>query len=351
MLTRFNDLRQLAVIVAFATNLVAYLLLWILGVLDINTPGYLFLSFIISGTVTYVAVLITIREFVFRKVKPIYKLIRKSKINSAEDRKQFMSDDIISRVEDEVRDWVTKSESERADMESLEAYRRDFLGNISHELKTPIFNMQGYVHSLLDGAMYEKKYLKSFLLKAAKNIDRLNTIVQDLDLINKIESNTITLEVEKFVLNDLVQEVIEELKDVSSTKKIRVFVKDGVNKSFKVKADRNAIRQVLTNLITNSVKYGVDDGITKIGFYDMDKYILVEVTDNGRGIAAEHLDHVFDRFYRTDKSRVRGEGGVEGGSGLGLAIVKHLVEAHDQTISVRSTEGIGSTFGFTLAKA
>lgn len=262
-----------------------------------------------------------------------------------------MRDDILNKVEDDVRNWMMDTTTEMETMQSLERYRKDYIGNISHELKTPIFNIQGYIHSLLDGAMHEEKYLKSFLQKAATNVDRLNTIVQDLELISKIESGTVSLVIDKFSLNKLVQEVIDHTKDIAQTKNIEVYVKDGVNKSFKVKADKNAIRQVLTNLVTNSVKYGRRDGTTRIGFYDMDKYVLVEITDDGVGIEEAHLPHVFDRFYRVEKSRVRGEGGVAGGSGLGLSIVKHLVEAHDQTVSVRSTVNLGSTFGFTLAKA
>lgn len=347
---QLNKLWQWAIVTSVVTCTAAFLLLYVLGILSTQKISYLALCFIVCSAVMYFIVQSVIRIFVFRKVKPLYKIISSAKLGAIK-RDQNNRNDILERVEDDVRNWVKDTQAEMETMQSLEKYRKDYIGNISHELKTPIFNIQGYLHSLLDGAMYEKKYLKSFLQKAANNVERLNTIVQDLDLISKIESGTITLVQEKFNLNELVTEVIEDTQDVAGTKKIEVFIKEGTNKSYKVMGDRNAIRQVLTNLITNSVKYGKIDGSTRIGFYDMDKYLLVEVTDDGVGIAKEHLPHLFDRFYRVEKSRVRGEGGVAGGSGLGLSIVKHLIEAHDQTISVRSTPSLGSTFSFTMEKA
>lgn len=348
---KVNKLWQLAFLAALATNLLAYGLITLFGLITLWEWPYLLICFAITTLVTYLTVLFIIREFVFRKVKPIYKIIRQAKLEKTRDQRQFLSDDILERVEDEVRTWVLDTKTEMETLQTMSRYRKEYLGNISHELKTPIFNMQGYIHSLLDGAMYDEKYLEKFLKKAANNIERLNTIVQDLDLISKIESATITLEMEKFELKDLVVDLFEELKGVAKTKNITLVLKSQNSDEFKVNADRNAVRQILINLITNSIKYGNEGGTTKVGFYDMDQYLLVEVTDDGQGIDQKHIPHLFDRFYRVEKSRVRGEGGVEGGSGLGLAIVKHLVDAHQQTISVRSTVGVGSTFGFTLEKS
>jgi two-component system phosphate regulon sensor histidine kinase PhoR len=261
-----------------------------------------------------------------------------------------MSDDVLAKVERDVNSWVNETRKEMEDLKSLEEYRRDYIGNVSHELKTPIFNIQGYIHTLLDGAMHEKDFLGKYLVKSAKNVERLITIVEDLDTISRVESGALHLEIESFILNALVVEIIEELRDIASEKDIKLIINEGANQSYRVKADKTSIRQILVNLITNSIKYGKYGGQTKIGFYDMHHYVLVEVSDNGIGIEEGHLKHVFDRFYRIDKSRSRVKDVVGGGSGLGLAIVKHLVEAHGQTISVRSTINVGSTFGFTLEK-
>ena len=195
--------------------------------------------------------------------------------------------------------------------------------------------------------MDDEKVRHRFLKKAAKNITRLRTIVEDLEAIARFESGEMILELQVFDLKDLVKDVFEELDFKAQEKKIELVFKDGASQAYKVKADRENIRQVLINLVHNSIKYGQADGLTKVGFYDMDKNILVEVADNGIGIPRKHINHVFDRFYRVDKSRSR----IQGGSGLGLSIVKHIVEAHNQTINVRSTPHLGSTFGFTIEKA
>ena len=226
-------------------------------------------------------------------------------------------------------------------------YRRKYIGDISHELKTPIFNIQGYVHTLLDGAINDSDVNQLFLEKAAKNIDRLQTIVDDLESISRLESGQLILDIRAFDIKELVAEVFEDLDFKAKARNINLSFKDGASGNYFVRADRDYIRRALVNLVQNSIKYGKDRGRTKVGFYDMDKYILIEVADNGLGIPKKHVNHVFDRFYRVDKSRSR----EQGGSGLGLAIVKHIIEAHKQTINVRSTINLGSTFGFTLEKA
>jgi two-component system phosphate regulon sensor histidine kinase PhoR len=250
-------------------------------------------------------------------------------------------------VEREVNEWAQRQEDEIEKYKSWAEYRRKFVGDISHELKTPIFNIQGYLHSLLDGGLEDTSVNMSFLQKAIKNVERLHTIVEDLSAISRLESGELILEMQVFDIKALAEEVMEDLEFKAQNRNISLELKDGASQSFRVRADRESIRQVFTNLLHNSIKYGKPGGRTKVGFYDMDKYILVEVADNGIGIAAKHLPHVFDRFYRADKSRSR----AQGGSGLGLSIVKHIVEAHKQTINVRSTQELGSTFGFTLEKA
>lgn len=246
-----------------------------------------------------------------------------------------------------MEEWAETQRQEIKRYKNWAEYRRRFVGDISHELKTPIFNVQGYIHSLLDGAIDDEKINRIFLTKAARNIDRLQTIVEDLEAIARLESGEMLLELQTFDLRNLVEEVFEELEFKAKEQEVFLGFKDGASQTYKVKADRESIRQVLINLVNNSIKYGRDNGRTRVGFYDMDKNILVEVADNGIGIPKKHLNHVFDRFYRVDKSRSR----TQGGSGLGLSIVKHIVEAHNQTINVRSTPNLGSTFGFTLEKA
>ena len=195
--------------------------------------------------------------------------------------------------------------------------------------------------------MEDEEIAVPFLKKAAKNLERLQVIVDDLSAISRLETGDLILDTEVFNIRDLAGEVFEDLEMRSEEAGVALQFKDGANQAFNVEADRENIRQVLTNLIANSINYGKNGGLTKIGFYDMDSYILIEVADNGIGVSEKHLPHLFDRFYRVDKSRSRDRGG----SGLGLAIVKHIIEAHQQTISVRSTQGLGSTFGFTLKKA
>ncbi len=297
---------------------------------------------------TYLIIVFYLRKYIYRKIKLIYKTIHKHKLTPSEKRKSVdMRANIIDRVEREVSEWADDQAREIEKYKSWAEYRRKFVGDISHELKTPIFNIQGYLHTLLDGGLYDPNVNFSFLEKAAKNVERLQVIVEDLEAISRLESGELILEMQTFDVKELVSEVFEDLEFKTKERSIQLEFKDGASQGFKVRADRESIRQVLMNLVHNSIKYGHENGLTKVGFYDMDKYILVEVADNGIGIPKKHLDHVFDRFYRVEKSRSRDKGG----SGLGLSIVKHIIEAHKQTINVRSTPNLGSTFGFTLEKA
>lgn len=303
---------------------------------------------VLGGLVTYLIIIFYVKKYIYRKVKLIYKSIHNFKLKSSEKKNNLNVDiDIIQEVEKEVAEWAQEQQAEIKTLKEMESYRRLYLGNVSHELKTPIFNIQGFVHTLIEGGIYDDNINIKYLQRAAKNIDRLQTIVTDLEAINKLESGTLAMDMQVFDLKSLVVEVFEDLEIKSKKNKIDFIFKEGVDQNFKVEADREAIRQVLVNLIENSIKYGKEGGYTKLGFYDMETRILVEIADNGIGIAQEHLNHVFDRFYRVDKSRSR----QIGGSGLGLSIVKHIIEAHKQTINVRSSSGMGSTFGFTLKKA
>lgn len=303
---------------------------------------------IILFSLSYGITIYYLKNYIYRKVKLIYKTIHQHKVAPQDKMSSVdISSNIIEEVEKEVSDWAAAQEAEIAKYKSWAEYRRKFVGDISHELKTPIFNIQGYLHTLLDGGLEDNQINKKFLKKAAKNVERLYTIVEDLTAISRMESGDLLLEMQVFDLKELALEVFEDLEFKAHENQLELAFKGGADQHFKVRADRESIRQVLMNLVDNSIKYGNPGGSTKLGFYDMDKYILVEVADNGIGIPQEHVPHVFDRFYRVDKSRSRDRGG----SGLGLAIVKHIIEAHKQTINVRSTKKLGSTFGFTLEKA
>jgi len=297
---------------------------------------------------SYVVVLAYLDRYIYRKIKLIYKTIHNQKVNSEIKRDGVDLDQpIIDDVEQEVEEWAEKQQQQIDQYERFAEYRRRYVGDISHELKTPIFNIQGYLHTLLEGGYHDEKISMSFLKKAAKNVERLQTIVEDLGAISRLESGELILDTDIFDIRALAVEVIDEVDLKSKEMNIEIDFKNGADTGYLVNADRESIRQVLVNLVTNSLKYGNPGGSTKISFYDMDAYILCEVADNGIGIPEKHLPHVFDRFYRVDKSRSR----QKGGSGLGLAIVKHIMEAHQQTINVRSSPGLGSTFGITLAKA
>lgn len=300
------------------------------------------------GVFSFFAIKYMLDRFIYRRIKLIYKIIRKAKTSVPDKRALQKSDDpILDGVEREVQYWAETQQNEIETLKTLEAYRRRFIGNVSHELKTPIFSIQGYIYTLIDGGIYDEQVNMRYLERAASNVDRLLTIVQDLEEISKLESEDLILDIQRFDIKALVKEVFNDLEVNTRQRDVTLTFKDGADKSFAVMADREGIRQVLTNLILNSIKYGNENGVTKVSFYVMDKQILVEIADNGIGIEEKHLNHLFDRFYRVDKSRSR----ESGGSGLGLSIVKHILEAHNQTVNVRSTPGKGSTFGFTLDKA
>jgi two-component system phosphate regulon sensor histidine kinase PhoR len=274
-------------------------------------------------------------------------MIRSNQID--ENQKNHEGDNNLTmlQVRQDVIDWAQSKNTEIENLKSLENYRRDFVGNISHELKTPIFSIQGYLHTLLEGGIYNDDINKNYLQRAMRNVDRLQNIVEDLEVIHKLESNNTLITKENWELKSLCNEVISDITVLATPKNMTIEYNTSASKNFLVNANREMIRQVLTNLLSNAVKYGRENTKIDIAFYDLDQSILVEITDIGDGIESKHIKHLFDRFYRVDGARAR----KIGGSGLGLSIVKHIIEAHDQKINVRSTVGVGSTFGFTLDKA
>ncbi len=297
---------------------------------------YLFSFFIIQYRV---------QKFIYKRVMKIYEDVRLL------DAATFSPKRVTTDMETLTKEVERFAKDKKLEIESLkvrENYRREFLGNISHELKTPLFTVQGYILTLLEGAMKNKSLRKKYLQRANKGVERLIYIIKDLDMITKLEAGDLNLNEEEFNIIELVQNVFDLLEMKASKKRITLTFDIEYDDSIFVYADKERIQQVLTNLIMNSIKYGVKDGTTEVSIEEFVKNkVLVRITDNGEGIEKEYLTRLFERFFRVDKSGSR----KEGGSGLGLAIVKHIVEAHNEKIYVESQIGIGSEFSFTLEKA
>ncbi len=314
---------------------------------DFKVVIFLLIASLVFGF-SFLIIRYSVEKFLYEKIRIIYKTIHKLKVSKKNFRdKQKGNSDLLENVNQEVIDWVEDKSKEIEDLKKLEMYRREYIGNVSHELKTPIFNIQGYILTLLDGGLDDPSINKEYLMRTEKSINRMIAIIQDLEEISRLETGELKLEYAKFDIISLVREVVDFLEIKAKKRKVKLNIVPAANKQILVNADKKRIRQVLTNLIENSLKYSADENaMTKISFYDMDEHILIEVTDNGIGVSEQDLPRLFERFYRTDKSRSRSEGGT----GLGLSIVKHIIEAHDQTINVRSSLGVGTTFGFTLEK-
>jgi two-component system, OmpR family, phosphate regulon sensor histidine kinase PhoR len=305
------------------------------------------LSFAIIIAGSYALILFMVQHFVYRKVKLIYKLIYQTKASKREEfyYKNILPQKSIDEVREDVEKWGEQKKAEIEVLQQNEAYRKEFLQNLSHELKTPIFAIQGYVDTLLNGALENEAVNRKFLSSTYRNIERLVNLVDDLDEISKLEGGQEKLKKDNFIVQEIVKDVFESLTLIADEKNIRMQIKKGCESPLTVYADKEKIRRVMTNLVENAIKYGKQNGEVEASVYKIDgKQILIEVSDDGNGIAEEHLGRIFERFYRTDMARSR----KVGGSGLGLAICKHVVEAHGQNIHVRSTLDVGSTFGFTL---
>lgn len=288
-----------------------------------------------------------IKYFITDRLRILYRSIRKGKFHSNEELAESALNEAIDQAEEETREWTDARMQEISKLKEQEEYRREFLGNLAHELKTPVFSIQGYILTLLEGGLEDETINRAFLERASKATDRMNSILEDLDQLTKFEVNEIALDIQRFDIHELVKDIFEDLEMKAKKKKIKLkFSKDDYT-PIMVRADRNKITQVLTNLISNSISYGNEGGRSTVRFYVMDDIVTIEVSDDGPGIEESHIPRLFERFYRVEKSRNRNEGG----SGLGLAIAKHIIEAHGQTISVRSTPGVGSTFTFSLDKA
>jgi two-component system phosphate regulon sensor histidine kinase PhoR len=309
--------------------------LWILIGLPITT-----------GLISFGVFYFFIKHFINDRLKLLYKSIRKGKMTKENEISFKITDDVIANAEIETQLWTEERNKEISKLKEQEEFRREFLGNLAHELKTPIFSIQGYILTLLDGGLEDENVNRTFLERASKATDRMVSIIEDLDQITKMEADALKLEMRPFDIVELVTDIFESLEMMAKEKNIKLLFAKEYSSTFVI-GDKPKIAQVLVNLITNSIFYGNKDGTTIVRFYKMDEIITIEVSDDGPGIEEEHLPRLFERFYRVEKSRSRNDGG----SGLGLAIAKHIVESHGQTISVRSTYGVGSTFSFSLDKS
>lgn len=297
----------------------------------------------------YFLIYFMLERFIYRKIKLIYKFIYKTKATKREETyyKYVLPQKSIDDVRKDVEDWANRNEEELELLRSNELFRKEFLQNLSHEFKTPVFAIQGYVDTLLSGAMNNPEVNQRFLEKTAKNVDRLTHLLTDLDQISKLERGELVLYKQNFVIQELVKEVYDSVAVKAEKQQISCSIKKGCESPLTVFADKEKIRQVLINLVENSIKYGKRNGSISASMYKTDdKHILIEIGDDGIGISEKNLARVFERFYRTEEGR-----SIDvTGSGLGLAICKHIIEAHGQTIHVRSTEGVGTSIGFTLER-
>ena len=332
----------ISLINAFILSILVYFLVGKL--LDIT--GY-FIVFCVSFIASLIALYFFIESFFNKKIKLVYKNIHNSKITKSNDVKIKMNEDIFEKVNTEVKKWEQERNEEIGKLVEQENFRKEFVGNVSHELKTPIFNIQGYILTLLEGGIYDSKINMEYLKRAEKSVERMISIVKDLDDITMYEANKLIPEFKSFDIVKLVQDVQLSLELKAHEAEISIRFRENYNYPIKVSADKKKIRQVIVNLFINGIKYGKKGGYIEVRFYEMGENILVEVADNGVGIEEKHLPRLFERFYRVESSRSRDKGG----SGLGLAIVKHIIDSHNQTINVRSTPNVGTTFSFTLQKS
>ena len=328
-----------AILLAFPISVLVFFIeknwLWAIGTL------------LILFGVAYLLISYMLEKFIYRKIKLIYKFIYQTKATPKEETyyKYILPQKSIDEVREDVEAWGEANKKEIENLKQNEQFRREFLQNLSHEFKTPVFAIQGYIDTLLSGAMKNAEVNEKFLKKAANNVNRLSHLLNDLDEISSLERGEIKLNKAFFVIQDLVKEVFEAVSIKAEEKNIQCTIKKGCETPLTVFADPEKIRQVITNLVQNAIKYGKQNGSITSSMYQTDgNNILVEFSDNGIGIPEKNLPRIFERFYRTEKGRnldVRG-------SGLGLAICKHIIEAHEQTIHVRSKEDVGTTVGFTL---
>lgn len=306
----------------------------------------LFIVGISSFISSFLLIYYIIDLLVFQEVNRIYLSIRKLKIENFDISRKSLIKSVnpLKKLNREISNYVSKKEEEIDTLKKMETFRREFIADVSHDLKTPIFAAQGFIHTLLDGAIEDPEVSQKFLTKAAKSLDGLEVLVKDILILTQVESGDIRMQFEKVNVVEVVQEIFDQLEEKALERDIRFHLKPKGIKSVKVWADKVRITQVLSNLISNAIKYGHDGGKVTVEISQENKKVKIQVADNGIGISQEHLPRVFERFYRVDKSRSR----AVGGTGLGLAIVKHILNAHNTMVDVTSKVDHGTTFTFIL---
>jgi|TARA_R100000306_G_scaffold14634_1_gene18199 two-component system phosphate regulon sensor histidine kinase PhoR len=334
---------------AYTSSFLTFFLTLVVGVFfyvtKIEMYWFILLFAIVCFSFSFFFIQYRVEKFIYRRVKKIYDDVRLLDASTF-DKKQITTD--MATLTREVERFAENKKIEIETLKGRENYRKEFMGNVSHELKTPLFTVQGYILTLLDGAMEDKAIRKKYLQRANKGVERLIYIVKDLDMITKLEVGDLNLNKERFNIIELIQGVFDLFEMKAAKKNITLTFDIDYKESIFVEADRERIQQVLTNLIVNSIKYGKKEGTTEVSIEDLIKNkVIVRVTDNGEGIPKDKIPRLFERFFRVDKSGSR----KEGGSGLGLSIVKHILEAHNEKIYLESQLGVGSEFSFTLEKA
>ena len=329
---------QFALISASLIALASYLILLIYSSASVIISLLIFL-------ISFIIIQYRIQGFLFKRVKELYQDL--DMLDSSQINKSTISTDMDSLMQN-IEEFAKDKKIEIEALKLKEQYRKEFIGNVAHELKTPIFTIQGYISNLLDGAMNDRGLLNKYLKQTDNSIERLTYIIKDLDLITQLESSTLNLNISSFNMIDLITNIFDQLEIKSSKRNIKLVFDKKYNNEILVSADKERIVQVLTNLLVNSINYGRDKGTTEVSISDLtEEKLIVRVTDNGEGISEEHLPRLFERFYRVDISRSR----KHGGSGLGLAIVKHIIDAHNENIYINSKPSVGSEFSFTLQKS
>jgi two-component system, OmpR family, phosphate regulon sensor histidine kinase PhoR len=340
--------RVLAVYVALIATVIEVVGIFIQYFAGIIIPWWAtIIVIVVSFSAIYFLVYYILSDFIYEKINPIYKTIHNYHLGKRRFRKAMEDNKLITSVESEVSTWAQGKSKEIDQLKQLEKYRREFLGNVSHELKTPIFSIQGYILTLLDGGLEDSSINRQYLERTEKSINRMINIVEDLESISRLESGELKLNYENFNIVSLVEDVYEMQEMLARRYGVKLQFGEGHDKIIRVHADRKRIVEAVNNLILNSIKYSKTGGNTSVSFVDIGDQVLVSISDSGIGIAEHDLPRIFERFYRVDKSRSRDQGGT----GLGLSIVKHIMEAHHQTIRVQSKQGEGTTFTFTLDKS
>ena len=342
----FSGPRRITILLAacISTVVTAFMSL----VTEIST-GALLLNFFIAFSASYLLSYIFLEFLIFREINRLYSLLDKLRKKEFDDfrigeKNKFNP---LKRINTEIYNYALVKQREIDDLKKVEVFRKEFIANVSHEIKTPLFAAQGFVHTLLDGAVKDKSVRNKFLKKAAKSLDALDILVQDLLTLSSIETGEIKMHFENFDIVTLSREILDQFEEKAEKKSITLKLSKGSPQEAMVYADWKRINQVLTNLISNAVKYNREGGSVKVGFKEQADHVIIYVEDDGEGIPEKDLHRIFERFYRVDKSRSR----EKGGTGLGLAIVKHIMESHNSIVEVKSILGKGSKFTFRLPRA